>query len=133
MNLSDNALLDLSATFRSDGVNVEPGLKKDLYESNMLLKEFFEVRNMDMEVKSNNEIVMQSKPVVICKDIQNFVEFVKAERKVTKPVLLRYGADGGGMYQNYNLSEFVEKFFEIFQETSLKSVSILLRKKNTKH
>ena len=98
MDLSNNSLLDLAATLRSDGVEIESGLKEDLSDSGKFLKEYFKVVDMDLEVKAENELKLQTKSVVLCKNIPEFVEFVKQKRKVVKPVTLRYGADGGGKF-----------------------------------
>ena len=51
-----------------------------------------------MEVKVENEVVTKSKPVVICKDVPRFVEFVKEKRNVQNSVTLKYGIDGGGKF-----------------------------------
>ena len=81
-DLSISSLLDIASSLRTDGVQLEPGLREDLYESGKLLKDHFHVKNLPMVVKVNDEIGIQEKPVVLCKDIQKFVEHVKEERKI---------------------------------------------------
>ena len=95
-DLSNNAILDVASSLRADGVDLEPGLRNDLYESGTLLEEFFEVKNLDMEVKVENDLVVQSKPVVVCKSVPEFVEFIKKKRNTKNSILAKYGADGGG-------------------------------------
>ena len=94
--MSNSALLDLAASLRCDNVKIEPGLREDLYESGTLLKDYFEVKDLEMETKVDGEVVMSKKAVVFCKDIQRFVEFVKEKRGIKKSIMLKYGADGGG-------------------------------------
>ena len=96
-DLSNNAVLDIASSLRSDGVEVEPGLRNDLFETGTLLERFFEVKHLDMEVKVENDVEIQSKPVVLCKDIPEFVEFIKEKRNIKHSFLLKYGADGGGI------------------------------------
>ena len=97
LDLSNNAVLDLAASFRTDGVEIESGLREDLYESGTFLKDHFDVKDFDLEVKqADGSTQMQSKPVVFCKDVDTFVKFVKEKRGTKNPVILRYGADGGG-------------------------------------
>jgi len=95
-DLSNSSLLDIASSLRTDGVQLEPGLREDLYESGKLLKDHFHVKNLPMVVKVGDEIGIQEKPVVLCKDIQKFIEYVKEERKVENPILVKYGADAGG-------------------------------------
>ena len=96
LDLSNNVLLDLAASLRSDDVKIEPGLREDLYESGTMLKDYFEVRDFDLEIKENGEIVTVKKSVVFCTDVPKFVEFVKEKRGICNDVILKYGADGGG-------------------------------------
>ena len=110
LDLSDNALLDLAGAFRSDGIEIEPGLKDEIYESSTLLEEFFEVQEMVMEVKIENKTVLKPKPVVLCKNLDGFVDFIKQKRNVKNPVALKYGADGGGKH-----SKNWAQIFEIFE------------------
>ena len=97
-DLSNEAILDVAASLREDGVEIEPGLKKEIRESGKLLSDYFEVQDMEMEVKVEDEIVEKPKPVIVCKDVDEFIEFVKIERKIKNPVTLKFGADGGGNY-----------------------------------
>ena len=99
MDLSNTEVLDLAAALRVDGVEIEPNLREDLYDSHSgkLLSEYFEVKEMPMEVKNENDLEVQNKSVVVCKNVEAFVEFVKEKRNVKNNVTLRYGADGGGM------------------------------------
>ena len=96
VDVSDNALLDIATSLRADGVKLESGLKGSLSHSGKVLSEHFEVKNFDMEVKYEGKVVKESKPVVLCKDIDKFVEHVKTKRGMEGPVILRYGLDGGG-------------------------------------
>ena len=95
-DLSNSSLLDIASSLRTDGVQLEPGLREDLYESGKLLKDHFHVKNLPMVVKVDDEIGIQEKPVVMCKDVQKFVEYVKEERKIENSYMVKYGADGGG-------------------------------------
>ena len=94
--MSNNALLDIASSLRTDGVKLESGLREDLYETGKLLKDHSEVQNFEMEFKVDGELKKEVKPVVLCKDIAAFVEYVKEQRKVKNRVMLKYGLDGGG-------------------------------------
>ena len=96
LDLSNNAVLDLAASLRTDDVMVEPGLREDLYESGTLLKDHFEVKDLEYETKIDGEPATVIKPTVVCKNIDNFVQFVKQKRNVQSDVIVKYGADGGG-------------------------------------
>ena len=95
-DMSNNTLLDVASALRSNGIQLESGLQETLYESGTILESFFEVKDMDMEVKNDGETMIVSKPVVLCKNIQNFVDYVVQKRNVKNPVTLKYGADSGG-------------------------------------
>ena len=95
-DMSNNELIDVAKSLRLDNVKIEPGLKEELFDSDAFLKEFFEVREMEMEVKVDNEIVTQMKHVVLCKDVNAFCEDVMKRRGVKNKVTVKYGADGGG-------------------------------------
>ena len=97
-DISDNQLIDIAASLRSDGVEIEAGLTKDIYDSGKYCESHFEVKEMEFDVRVDGEVKTQVKPIVLCKDVSNFVEFVKTERKVENPVMCRYGLDGGGMH-----------------------------------
>ena len=99
-DLSNQTLLNLATTFRENGVKVEPGLKSSLKESGKIFEEHFEVRKIDMEVKVEDKIVIREKSVVVCKNVDAFVEEVKTKRKIKGPVTLKFGADGGGETRN---------------------------------
>ena len=64
-DLSNTELLDVAAALRVDGVKIESGLRNDLYDAN-IMTEFFEVQQLNMEVKRDKEIVVESKAVIIC-------------------------------------------------------------------
>ena len=95
-DLSDNAVLNIASSLRTDGVEIESGLRSDLFETGTLLEEFFEIKHLDMEIKVDNEVEIQSKAVVLCKNIPDFVEFIREKRGLKNPFILKYGADGGG-------------------------------------
>ena len=44
LDLSNNALLDLAASLRTDNVKIEAGLREDLYESGTIFKDHFDVK-----------------------------------------------------------------------------------------
>ena len=94
-DFSNETVLDVAASLRDSGVKIEPGLKQEIRSSGKVFADHFEVKNFDLEVKVGDELVVQSKPVVLCKDVDQFVEFVKSERKIKKSVSLKLGADGG--------------------------------------
>ena len=94
-DLSNKTVIDMAATFRGQGVEIEPGLREELYESGKILSEHFEVRKIDMEVKEGDEIVTKPKDVVLCKNVDKFVDHVKKERNIQN-ASLKFGADGGG-------------------------------------
>ena len=83
-----------------DNVSIEAGLRDDLYDKNSLIKDHFDVKEFEFEEKIDGEITMVSKPLVFCKNVDNFVQFVKVKRNVKNKVSLKYGADGGGNLSN---------------------------------
>ena len=95
-DLSNQTLLNLAASLREDGIKIEPGLKNTLNNSGKIFEDFFELKNVEMEVKQDDELVTKSMPLVVCKDVDEFVEEIKRKRNIQNPVKLKFGADGGG-------------------------------------
>ena len=97
-DVSDNSLLNIAAAFRANNVEIEAGLTREIYDSGKICADHFEIQEMDFDVKVGDEQKIQSKSVVICKDVEQFVEFVKQKRNVKNSATLKYGLDARGIY-----------------------------------
>ena len=84
---------------------IEKGMQEKLTERNKKLEEFFEVEEHDFEMKDRNSdlIYHKKKPIVFCKDKEQFIAFVAHWRRVKNP-LLKIMIDGGGSFLKVSLS-----------------------------
>ena len=84
---------------------IETGMKGKLTDRNHKLDDMFEVKSEDFEFKNKetDEIHIEKRPVVFCKNKEQFVDFVKKWRNVNNP-LLKVMIDGGGNFLKVSLS-----------------------------
>lgn len=97
-DFSDAQILGIAQSFRENigRLAIQPYLKQALIDEGESIKDFFEVREMSLQVKGDDGYELAQKPVVICKNVPAFIDYVIEERQIASKVLLKkFGADGG--------------------------------------
>ena len=81
-DLSNNQIIGIASTLRSSGVPIEPNFRNALYNIEEELAPFFQVQPTTLEVGSGDSIQKIVKPLVLCKNLGAFIQFVLAKRQI---------------------------------------------------
>lgn len=124
LNLSDRQTLEAAKVIREgtrSRTSIAPNLKKVLTEHGRTLESFFQCKTLSLSQTQNKDVVYVEKAVVYCKDINSFIEFVLAKRKIRNNYLIKIGLDGGGgsMKICLNIFEDVENKNECGTDLSI--------------
>ena len=111
-NLSTRGLKGLAQDMREASGSrsvVEPNLLQKNHAKNHLLDDYFEIKTLSFHqiLKETKAVENIERPVVLCKDLQGFVDFIIETRNLdSSKVSLRIGLDGGGGFIKICLSVF---------------------------
>lgn len=112
LNLSENKTLKAARVIRKGKRKIlEGNLKSKLTHSSHVLDDYFECVNLDFTSETNGKVETISKDVIICKDLEKFIDYVICTRNVTEPHL-KFGTDGGGKFLKICLSFQSSKIVE---------------------
>lgn len=112
-DFSNNQILAIAKSFREKigHLAVQPNLKRALVDEGESLAEFFEVRDMSLDVKNENDVYVKvQKPVVLCKNLPDFILRILKERGLEHVIVFKkYGMDGGGSFFKICLNVFKDE------------------------
>ena len=99
LNLSERQTHKMSEIIRDEKgkKSIEPNLKVHLRKKSHIIDHFFTSEKKLFVSKNDKGIEQQIfRPVVYCKDVKGFIDFIATERKSTNNLMYKLGCDGGG-------------------------------------
>ena len=105
-NLSNKKTIGIAADLRAATRKrslIEPGLKSHLVENNHSVDEFFKIERVIFNKTKKNVQSSSDQIIIHCKNVTDFIRYIKKKRDVSD-VHLKFGIDGGGGFLKVCLS-----------------------------